>query len=290
MAATTSTRNTERAGQAWGRGTALLAPDAHILRGTIVTIDPSTRLASSNPAHPAVGIALATATEGITDRVEYEYGIFGLLRTGAEPHPGQAVFTLDNQTVNVSSAGGTRGLTGVHTETRGVMSYIAIAPWITGVLALNEDITALEGDVTQLQSDVGDLETAVLGLQGASVTARTFAFDHDDFDAAALTQAINAGAVMAAGAVFLGASLNVTEIFGGGAVSDVVIDVGVTGNADALIADADGEGVAVTNSSALLPASAAQPIVTITTTGGNVVALTTGEATLTLYYFVPAAE
>ena len=82
--------------------------------------------------------------------------------------------------------------------------------------------------------------------------------------------------------------LEVSAAFTGGTVSAAVVDVGVTGTADALIADANvfaGAMTAVSNNAAVFLSGTAVSV-TLTVTGDTLAALTQGALTLHVHYEV----
>jgi hypothetical protein len=115
---------------------------------------------------------------------------------------------------------------------------------------------------------------------------------HADLTAAALTQTINLGSPLPAGAQILGRSLRLTQAFSGGSVSALVVDIGGT-DADAIV---DGESVFTGATTAKAGISGIDPngvlggqqlTATFIATGANVVDLTAGSVTIDILYAVP---
>lgn len=119
---------------------------------------------------------------------------------------------------------------------------------------------------------------------------------HTDFEAAATSDTVAfASPIFPTNAIPYKASMQLTEVFAGGSISAATMQLGDAGDADALIAAGDvftgssllaaethGSG-AESLGSAVMEAAYA-PILTLTLTGDNCDALTTGELMATIYY------
>jgi hypothetical protein len=143
---TTVARQTIEAGPLPTRGTLSCAANQLIPRRTFVQIDSNGRARSpaTNDASglPAIGVADATYdnrtnsafNSGLDDAldIEVQYGVFGWDYVGTAPLPRQTVFVVDNQTVSLDSADGTRGIAGICSETRDGQCFVFTGPHVKG--------------------------------------------------------------------------------------------------------------------------------------------------------------
>jgi len=104
--------------------------------------NPTTDDASGYPAVGANKAYFLNATGdeagGLDDSlpIEVQYGVFGFPISGADPIPGDDLYVVDNHTLSVDSAGGTRGYAGkcieVQTTQNLKKAYCLMAPWVGG--------------------------------------------------------------------------------------------------------------------------------------------------------------
>jgi hypothetical protein len=129
--------------------------------------------------------------------------------------------------------------------------------------------------------------------QLGTIQTRTVAITHTTLDTAALTQTINIGAVLPANAMIVGVNVaNTTPTTGGGA-SSVVVDIGTSGDVDALVDGANVfaaavDGMVSTQPRGIAPnkvfvAAGAQLIATVIC-DVNVSLLTAGSFTITVAF------
>lgn len=141
MTAIANARLTDFAGLTPARGTLPSAANQLFYRKTIVSMNASgdAVVPSDGDGFPALGAASnyydnrtgseAGGTAGDLD-IEVEYGVFGWEYVSADgvPAPRDHVYVVDNQTVSVDSAGGTRGLAGVVSEVRDGQAFVHMGP------------------------------------------------------------------------------------------------------------------------------------------------------------------
>ena len=138
MTATTTYRLTKRAGLYPARVTLPMAAATLIRGGTIVCRNASDQAVPGvdGEGFHAVGIAKAdfdnTAGLAAAKDCEAEAGIFGLAYTGTIPTMGDVVYVVDNQTVSLDGASGTRGIAGIVTEVVGTSIFVWMGPTIPG--------------------------------------------------------------------------------------------------------------------------------------------------------------
>ncbi len=151
MASTTSVRTKTVDGPRHPmRGTHSSAANQLFPKGTIVTRNASGEAVSPSTADasgfPALGIAAETldnrtgselgGAAGACDP-DVEYGVKGVAYTGTAPKTGDVVYVVDNQTVSRSSAGGTRGVAGVCSETRDGQCFVLFSPELAASLTVS---------------------------------------------------------------------------------------------------------------------------------------------------------
>jgi hypothetical protein len=145
MASTTVARLTDASAPVPSLGTAPMAANTLIPKGTIVALNATgyavTPATASATGFRAYGVSRATfdnrtgseagGTAGDLD-CEVDFGVFGFDISGTTPLPSQSLYVVDNQTVSIDSLGGTRGLAGPCIEVRtmnGVaQAFVFISP------------------------------------------------------------------------------------------------------------------------------------------------------------------
>lgn len=133
--------------------------------------------------------------------------------------------------------------------------------------------------------------------QTGSIQKRVLTFGHADLTDADGEQSLNLGTALPAGAMVLAVNVALTTPFTGGSASSVLLDIGSSGDPDAIVANCDLFAAAVNGMASSLPAGIA-PFKLFTTSTQllatvaadvNVAALTAGAATITLLFTVPPA-
>lgn len=176
MAATTTNRNTTFGPLVPARGDVLIGASTTILRHTLVAQNASGHgvAPTDGDGLPIVGFADATydnragtelggAAGGASgeERVGLIYGTGVVFYTGAAPRRGQRLYSVDNQTVSVSSNGGLRGPAGY-----------AAADGASGSVELNVGPAALLGKIAGHDTGVIDVPLGSLRLStGAAIAA-----------------------------------------------------------------------------------------------------------------------
>jgi hypothetical protein len=133
-------------------------------------------------------------------------------------------------------------------------------------------------------------------LAGASVQKRTVTVGHADLDAAALTQAIDIGEDLPANARILGVAIKLTTAFSGGGAAAVSVDIGSSGDVDAIVDGANLFAAAVDGQASTRPAGiapnkhfvAATQLTATFISDVNVVGLTAGAVTIDVLFTVLA--
>jgi hypothetical protein len=151
---------------------------------------------------------------------------------------------------------------------------------------------------TVLEPDAGTGRWLKVGDSSAAGVYKLAAtIGHADLDAAATTQTKNVGSALPANARILGTNVKLGTAFSGGTVSALVMTLGSSGDADALIAssnlfDAAVDGLASTKTAGLAPnkhfAASTQLTALFTATGDNLVNLTAGAVTIEVLYTILA--
>lgn len=188
---------------------------------------------------------------------------------------GATVYALDDSTFSLSSSSGTRPVMGKLIEVVSATSgYVAVDPTFSTLAT-----------------------AANVANAGMTVAKKTVTVGHADLDAAATTQSINIGTSLPANARIVGVSLHTATAFSGGTVSALKLDIGSTGDVDAIVAQADLYAAVVDGQAASCPAgispnklfaSATQLAAKFTATGDNLVNLTAGAVTIDVLYVVLA--
>jgi hypothetical protein len=166
MTALATDRLTKFAGPYPGRGTYGTAANVRLFKGAMLALDSAGRVvpggALSTGALTAIGKCSAqydnrtgSVLGGAADaaNAECEYGVFGWANSAAADaitvaNVGQVCFMVDDQTVALTSAGGTRGPAGIVSEVRGTLVYVVMGPDIVGFIA--QDVAAAA--VTQFRA------------------------------------------------------------------------------------------------------------------------------------------
>lgn len=187
---------------------------------------------------------------------------------------GKPFFVVDDQTVAKSSSSGTRIAGG----------FIAQVD--------SDGVRVLVGPYWSKLAQAVALADAGVSLQKRSVTV-----GHADLTDADTSQDINIGAALPANARILGVSIHTVTAFSGGSVSALALDIGSSGDADALIDGADlmatvVDGQAATRPLGIAPnklfASSTQLVARFVSTGDNLVNLTAGTCTIDVLFCVLA--
>lgn len=279
MTALAQERLTPFGGMHPSRGTYPIAANTKIYKGSQVALDSSGRAipATSIASGAVIVVGKASATydnltgsalggaAGAVD-VEVEFGIFRFANSDsiAAANVGQMAYAVDDQTVAKSSSNGARPLAGP------IMEVDSSGVWVY----LGPHVAAFEsrGDVQVVSVTVGEA----------------------DLTAAATSQAIAIGSSVPAGARILGASIRLTTPFTGGGATSCVVDIGSTGDADALIDGANVFAAAVDGQASTRPLGIAPNKVFTSATqlnatfisDVNVSALTAGACVVDVYFTV----
>jgi hypothetical protein len=140
---------------------------------------------------------------------------------------------------------------------------------------------------------INPFESAVLDLAGPRIQKRTATIGFADLTTAGASQVLPIGAALPANARILGVALHTFTPFTGGTVSAMTIDIGSTGDADALIDGADAFTAAVDGQTSTRPlgiapnklfAASTQINATFTATGDTVDDTTAGAVTIDILY------
>lgn len=290
--ALTANRATECAGQMPSRGTYPIKANVQIFKGAKVALDSSGRAMPAGPASDGcvqiVGKASASydnrtgstlgGAAGAVD-VEVEFGVFGWANSGtaaiaSTTVPGTVVYAEDDQTTSLTSQTATLIAEGIFTELRDGVAYVWMGPHVATVA-----------------------ESSVLADAGMTVSKRTVTVGHADLTDADTSQDINIGAALPDNARIVGVDMRSLTAFSGGTVSALAVDVGSSGDIDALIDGADVFSAAVDGGPATMPkgirpnktfASATQLVARFVSTTDNLVNLTAGSVTIDVLYVVLA--
>lgn len=130
--------------------------------------------------------------------------------------------------------------------------------------------------------------------QLGTIQTRTVTIGHADLTDADGEQAINIGAVLPANSMILAVCVALATPFTGGGVTAALLDIGTSGDADAIVANCDLLAAAVDGMASSMPAgiapfkvfttAGAQLLATITTADGDVADLTAGACTITVSF------
>lgn len=255
-----------------------IASDTRIWRGTMVGKNAA---GAAIPAGPAAVVVLGRAFRTVDNRtvggdpnarkeVDSEYGTFQWENGGdiTASEIGRACYALDDQTVTLSSQGDADG----------------------------EDLP-FAGIIHDVVTS-GDREGVWVRMYGEGVAAiRELVFNVTDSDSewTASTSQVRAMGTLPAGAFILGYSVELAEAFTGtGPLSALTVDVGTAGDADSIIDGADLFTAAVDGKASDAPAGIHSQgrygggtlNATFAATGGNLNALTAGDATIRVVYVV----
>lgn len=127
--------------------------------------------------------------------------------------------------------------------------------------------------------------------QLGTIQTRSVTIGHADLTDADGEQAINIGAVLPANSMVLGVNVALATPFTGGGAGSVLLDIGTSGDPDAIVANADLFAAAVDGMASALPAgiapfklfvSAGAQLLATIAADVNVAALTAGAATITV--------
>lgn len=271
--ATTRERLAEYAGDTVRTLTLDVNGGSTLYKGTIVCLDvngdavPGGTIASG--ALKAAGVAQSTVdnsagSDGDKD-IQVLCGVYKFRNSStstiADAHVGSPCFVEDNDTVRASSGGG---------------------------------VYPCAGRVVQVDSDgVRVLMSPQASEAGGSIQKRSVTIGHADLTAAATTETENIGAPLPAGATVLGVNILLPTVFSG-ITGPVTVDIGSSGDVDALV-DGANLATAVDGNSSTRPlgiapnktfATATQLLATFLSASGNLVDLTAGECTIDVYYTV----
>lgn len=143
---------------------------------------------------------------------------------------------------------------------------------------------------------IGGVATRTLG--NLPVLERSLALTPTNLSTAATTIVVSFASALPASAILVGGRLRVTTALTGGAVTALTAQVGSTANPDMILdtgnvlitgtaVDRAAAGDLFDGTLAPYPQAAFTPVVTVTSTGANLSALTAGAATAYVYYVVP---
>lgn len=146
--------------------------------------------------------------------------------------------------------------------------------------------------------DVSLAENARLAaLVASGVQYRELTIGHADLSDADTSQTIDLGAELPAGATIMGVDFSDFTVFSGGTVSQLLLDIGSSGDVDAIRDGVDLDTAAVDGQPSAAPlgiapnkhfAAATQLLATVVSTGDNLVNLTSGTITIRVFYRVVA--
>lgn len=290
--ALTDNRLTKFAGSYPARGTYPIKANVQIFKGAKVGLDSSGRaMPAGNLAAGVVQIVgkssghydNRTGSElggaaGAVD-VEVEFGVWGWDNSSGDPVaattvPGTVVYAEDDATTALTSSTNTLIAEGLFTELRDGKVYVYMGPHVATLV-----------------------ESSVLADAGMTVSKRTVTVGHADLTDADTSQDINIGAALPANARIVGVDLHTFTAFSGGTVSALALDIGSSGDVDALVDGADLFAAAVDGGPSTRPtgirpnklyATATQLSARFVSTGDNLVNLTAGAVTIDVLYVVLA--
>jgi hypothetical protein len=274
------------------RGTYPIKANVQIFKGAKVGLD------SSGRAMPADTLANGTVqivgrSSGHYDNrtgstlggaagacdVEVEFGVFGWENSAtaaiaSTTVPGSVVYAEDDETTSLTSQTATLIAEGIFTELRDGKVYVWMGPHVATLA-----------------------ESSVLADAGMTVSKRTVTVGHADLTDADTSQDINIGAALPANARIVGVDLHTFTAFSGGTVSALAVDIGSSGDVDALVDGADLFTAAVDGGPSTRPAgirpnklyaTATQLTARFVSTTDNLVNLTAGAITIDVLYVVLA--
>lgn len=246
MSALTIERLTEFAGVQPSRGTYSIKANVRIFKGAIVALDSAGRAMPAGLAAAGsvlvVGKASATYDNrtgselgGAADAcdVEVEYGVFAYTDDDGDMDDtdvGMPVYAVTDQDVSMDSASGTQVIAGLLSEVRDGKPYVYMGPHANAL------------------ANARAAAAASLPVQKRTVTVL-----HSDLTDADTTQDINIGAVLPANARIVGVDMRAMTAFSGGGTGSQTVDIGTSGDVDALIDGADLFAAVVDGGPATMP-------------------------------------
>lgn len=284
-------RMTDFAGVVPSRGTYPIAANTKIEKGKIVCLDSSGRAIEGTTLSGGATVAVGKASSTVNNLTgsdlggsaeaadqEVEFGVFGWKNSSstdeiANDDAGKVAYVVDDETVALTSGSSARTPAGIISEVRNSKVYVWMSPAVAKLAA------------AMALADAG------ITLQKRSVTV-----GHADLTDADTSQTINIGATLPANARIVGASIHTCTAFSGGSVSALVVDIGTSGDVDAIVDGADlmstvQDGQAASRPLGIAPnklfaAAGAQLIATFTSTTDNLVNLTAGTCTIDVLFSV----
>jgi hypothetical protein len=184
---------------------------------------------------------------------------------------------------------------------------------LTGAVTYSKPVTLPAGSVAKAAGvtivDAGSKFTATnveaalaevktLADAGMTVQKRTVTVGHADLTDADGSQTVNIGAVLPANSRIIGVDIRALTAFSGGTNSAIAVDIGTSGDVDALVDGADLFAAAVDGGPATMPkgvrpnktfaTAGAQLTATFLATGDTLLALTAGAVTIDVLFAVLA--
>lgn len=210
---------------------------------------------------------------------QVELGVIEWTNSATDPvtaaDVGQVVYCEAPGIIAKTSSSGTLPVAGIMTElTADDMVATFMAPWVAEIA-----------------------QAAILADAGVALQKRSLVLGHAALTDADTSQVVAIGAALPANARILAVDFHTYTAFAGGTVSALTVDVGSTGDADALIDGADIFGAAVDGKPPTLTAgvhpnktyaTATQLNATVVSTGDNLVNLTAGAVTIDVLFAVLA--
>jgi hypothetical protein len=132
---------------------------------------------------------------------------------------------------------------------------------------------------------------------GSGIAKKTATITHANLTTSSTTETENIGTALPANARILGTNIKLTTPFSGGSVSALVVDIGSSGDPDALVDGADVFSAAVDGQASTRPlgiapnkhfSTSTQLTALFTATDDDVVNLSAGSVTIEVYYVVLA--
>lgn len=118
--------------------------------------------------------------------------------------------------------------------------------------------------------------------QLGTIQTRSVTITHTTLDAAATSQTINIGAVLPANAMIVGSNVAITTPTTGGGSSSCVVDIGTSGDVDAIIDGANVFAAAVDGMASTRPLGIA-PDKLFVSAGAQLIATVTGDVNVSLF-------
>ena len=234
-----------------------------------------------------------------------------------ESEYGKIVYVVDDQTVAKTSNSNARAIAGLCLR---VDSTLGVLVYISAVM--NEALEADQSDLAaDLASTAASLGASMVGIQdvatiytattvegalaevktlvdaGMTVLKKTVTSTHSSLVAAAATETVNIGTALPANSRIVGVDFHTYTAFSGGTISDFTVDVGTSGDVDALIDGADLFAAAVDGGPATIPqgirpnkflSAGGQLIATFRCGSDDVADATAGAITIDVLYVVLA--